>query len=413
MNSSGVISGPFRQKGVALMDLLDEVGGISAGDAIRITAKDGYSMTYSYTQIADGEFTTLDCSAGNEVPHGTLTVIISYEEDGTALTDQHGPLRVAILNDNTQVTEGHWWIKWVQQIEVVSNEEPWSLSLEGVLTEDIDVDSFESGAAPGCHGASWTDDEGQVWEGIPLWLLVGRVDDDNPHSHETQAFNDAVADAGYEVEVIAADGFSKTFTSEEVKRNDNMIIAFRCDDEPLEESKWPLRLVGPDLTKGQMVSQITTIKIIFPEGTTANEPEWTLHLDGVLSEDITDSYFAAALADCHSASWTCEGGHLWEGIPLWLFAGRVDDDFKHNPNEPGAFNDAVADAGYEVEVIAADGFSKTFTSEEVKRNDNMIIASLCDGEPLAEDYWPLRLVGPELSKGQMVSQIIEIKLIFP
>ena len=82
MNSSGFISGPFRQKGVVLVDLLDEVGGINSGDAIRMTAKDGYSMTYSYGQIANSEFTTLDCSTGAEVPHGDLTTIVCYEEDG-------------------------------------------------------------------------------------------------------------------------------------------------------------------------------------------------------------------------------------------------------------------------------------------------------------------------------------------
>jgi hypothetical protein len=264
MNSSGVISGPFTQKGVALMDLLNKVGGISDGDAIRITAKDGYSMTYSYDQIANGNFTTLDCSNGNEVPHDKLTVILSYQEDGAALTDQIGPLRIAILNDNTQVTEGHWWIKWVQQIEIVGAEKSWSLHLTGYMDEDLDQNTFESCAAPGCHGASWTDDQDREWEGVPLWYLVGRVDDSNSHSKDSPAFNDSIADTGYDVEVIAADDYSKTFTAEQIKHNNNMIVSFRRDGGALPDNQWPLRLVGPDLTKGEMVGQIVTIKIDFP-----------------------------------------------------------------------------------------------------------------------------------------------------
>jgi DMSO/TMAO reductase YedYZ molybdopterin-dependent catalytic subunit len=265
MNSSGVISGPYRQKGVLLTELLDSVGGIGENDALRITAKDGYSMTYSYDQIVNGNFTTLDCSSGEEVSHGTLTVILSYEEDGVTLdSDKYGPLRVVILSSNTQVTEGHWWVKRVEQIEIVELEPTWSLHLEGAMVEDIDMNTFESCSAPGCHGASWTDDEGAVWDGIPLWFLVGRVDDDNSHSKESQAFNDALAIAGYEVNVIAADEYSKTFTSEEVKRNNDMIVAFRVDGGPLPEERWPLRLVGPELTKGQMVSQIVTIEVVFP-----------------------------------------------------------------------------------------------------------------------------------------------------
>jgi hypothetical protein len=35
MNSSGVISGPFKQKGVPMADLLDKVGGMSGSDAVR------------------------------------------------------------------------------------------------------------------------------------------------------------------------------------------------------------------------------------------------------------------------------------------------------------------------------------------------------------------------------------------
>ena len=75
---------------------------------------------------------------------------------------------------------------------------------------------------------------------------------------------DAVADAGYEIEVIAADGYSKTFTSAEVKRNNNMIIAFQRDGGPLPENQWPLRRVGPNLEKNQMVGQLATIKITIP-----------------------------------------------------------------------------------------------------------------------------------------------------
>jgi DMSO/TMAO reductase YedYZ molybdopterin-dependent catalytic subunit len=264
MNSSGVISGPFRQKGAAITELLDEVGGITEDEAVRITAKDGYAMTYSYDQMCNGNFTTLDCSNGQEVPHDPLTVIIAYEEDGVPLTDEVGPLRVAILNSNTQVTEGHWWVKWVEQIEVVSLNQPWTLHLEGAITEDIDNATFESGAAPGCHGATWTDDQGHEWEGIPLWLLVGRVDDDNPHGKDTQAFNDAVADAGYEVQVIAVDGYTQSFTSAEVKRNNDLIVAYLRDGLPVPDKHWPLRLVGPNLEKSQMVGQIATIKLILP-----------------------------------------------------------------------------------------------------------------------------------------------------
>jgi DMSO/TMAO reductase YedYZ molybdopterin-dependent catalytic subunit len=213
--------------------------------------------------------------------------------------------------------------------------------------------------------------------------------------------------------VIAADGYSKTFSSADIKRNDDYIISFRRDGDPLPENQWPLRLVGPTLTKGEMVGQVTTIKLVNMAEISAEEPAWTLCLKGVMNEDITASYFAAAYEDCHSSTWTDDDGRVWQGIPLWLFVGRVDDDFNHNPNEPGAFNDDLADSGYEVIVSAADGYSKTFSSELVKRNNNMIIAFMRDGEPLPENQYPLRLVGPELTKGEMVGQVACIEVVLP
>jgi DMSO/TMAO reductase YedYZ molybdopterin-dependent catalytic subunit len=173
-----------------------------------------------------------------------------------------GPLRVVVMSGEGKATEGHWWVKWVVKIEVISVASPWTLHLEGAIAEDIDSGTFESGAAPGCHGASWTDDDGHTWEGVPLWLLVGRVDDEI--SHEGAAFNDELADAGYEVQVIAADGYSQSFTSAEVKRNDGMIVAYKYDGDSVPEKNWPLKLVGPGLTNKQMVSQIVEIKVIFP-----------------------------------------------------------------------------------------------------------------------------------------------------
>jgi len=126
----------------------------------------------------------------------------------------------------------------------------------------MDPGTFESGSAIGCHGVKWTDDQNRVWEGIPLWYLVGRVDDTD--THKGDAFNDAVADTGYEVQLIAADGFTLKLTSAEVKRNDALIVAFKRDGNQLPENQWPLRLVGATLEKSQMIGQISTIKLVFP-----------------------------------------------------------------------------------------------------------------------------------------------------
>jgi DMSO/TMAO reductase YedYZ molybdopterin-dependent catalytic subunit len=265
MNSAGNLNGPSKLKGVALLELAKPLGGITAGDSVRLIARDGYAMTMSGPQLLDSKFTTFDSTTGKEVPHDKLDVVVVYEENGKPVDEKSaGPLRVAIMGTEQQATEGHWWVKWLDRIEIVAQIKPWTLSLEGVITEKMDNGTFESGAAPGCHGVTWTDADGHRWQGIPLWLLVGRVDDSISHSKDVKAFNDDVAAKGYQVQLIAADGYTQTFTADQIKRNSEMIVAFKYDGQVLAEKNYPLKLVGPKLTTKQQVGAITTIKLILP-----------------------------------------------------------------------------------------------------------------------------------------------------
>jgi DMSO/TMAO reductase YedYZ molybdopterin-dependent catalytic subunit len=264
MRSTGAIEGPFKLKGVPVIDLCELVGGINPDTAVKITSRDGYAMTFSYKQVMENDFITYDPVSQNEVPHEDLQMILAYQTDGNEMTfELGGPLRLAILSEKNQVTDGHWWSKWVEQIELVPAPKDWVLQLKGAINEDLDRATFESGAAEGCHGTKYVDDKGREWEGIPLWLLVGRVDDDNPHGDK--AFNDSLVQDGYEVEIIAEDGFSATLPISSIARRNNIIVAYKLNGESLPEKYWPLRLAGEGLTGKEQVGQIKEIKVIFPE----------------------------------------------------------------------------------------------------------------------------------------------------
>jgi len=263
-SSTGKITPSAQYKGVTLEDLCALVGGITPANGVNVVAKDGYAMTFSYNQLTEGDFVTYDPATGDEVSHeGKLWVIVAYERDGVPTSEEtEGALRLAVVDSEDQVTDGHWWIKWVRKIEIKTLAQEWSLHLEGAISDDVDRGTFESGAAPNCHGTSWTDEKGRTWSGIPLWLLVGRVDDEN--KHDEGAFNDGLAEEGYEIKVIAADGYSAALDSTTVARNNNIIVAYRLDGEPLPEKNWPLRLVGPDLPKSGWVGNIVTIEVVLP-----------------------------------------------------------------------------------------------------------------------------------------------------
>jgi len=270
-SSAGVITIPSTFKGVALKDLVAALGGtFDDSMGVTLTAQDGYSMTYSYDQVMNGNFTAYDPVNGAELSsHDPLTAILAYEMDGKPLDPvQDGTLRLQVVSaKNNQVVDGHWTEKWVIQVAVKSVGQTWKLKLHGALMQPVDRATFQSCASPSCHGVGWTDDSGQNWVGVPLWYLVGQVDDAN--SHGTGSYNDALADAGYQVDVVGADGYTVTLDSVSIKRNGNILVAYLVNDAELPEKYYPLRLVGSELTKGQMVGQIDMIVVHVPEASMA------------------------------------------------------------------------------------------------------------------------------------------------
>ena len=271
ISSTGQISIPELYKGVALKDLITTFGGtFDSTMGVTLTAEDGYSMTYSYGQIMDGDFIAYDPANGTElVEHDPLTAILAYERNGQPLDPvQDGTLRLVIVSErNNQVTDGHWSIKWVNKVEVDTIGETWTLELEGAILSQVDRGSYQSCASPGCHGVEWQDDNGQTWSGVPLWLLVGEVDDAD--SHSDYAYNEELADAGYIVDVIGSDGFSVTFDSVSIKQNGNIIVAYLVNGSELPPQYYPLRLVGSELEDSQMVGQVVKITIHVPPAATA------------------------------------------------------------------------------------------------------------------------------------------------
>lgn len=264
MSSTGKITAPAPYKGVLLSDLLDTVGGMTEEHSVEILAEDGYSITFSPGQINNGEYITYDVSSGDEMEKiGTLQTILAYERDGQPLNpDMEGTLRLVIIGESPlQVVDGHWSIKYVNKVILKRAIEDWVVDFVGAIDEPMDRATFESGAADDCHKRVWVDGDGKEWEGIPLYYLIGRVDDEVKHGDD--AYRDDLAKAGYTIDLVSADGYTVTLDSYTVMRDDDIILAYLVDGEPLSGDDFPLRLVGPDLTKKQMVGGIVKVQLNF------------------------------------------------------------------------------------------------------------------------------------------------------
>jgi DMSO/TMAO reductase YedYZ molybdopterin-dependent catalytic subunit len=258
--SSGEVEQPKYYKGVPLSALAEEIEGFDESMGLILSASDGSDITISYQQLMQGDLVQYDPTGGDQLAESVpFTTILAYEVDGKALdSEENGNFRVMMVSEEpNQAVDGYWVVKFIDRIQLRFLDKDWSLALEGALSEVMDRATFESGAAEKCHGVTWVDPHGQTWTGIPLWLLAGRVDDENVH--DEAAFNDALADAGYQIDVQSADGDSLTLESGRIKRNNDIILAYLMVDNALPEAYFPLRLVGAGLEENEMLGKVTKI----------------------------------------------------------------------------------------------------------------------------------------------------------
>lgn len=280
-SSTGRITIPAPFKGVAVTELAKLAGGMTAETGANLLAKDGYAMTMSYDQVTGGDFIAYDPATGDELKrHDPLTAILAYEMSGKALDEtSDGTLRLMVISTkNNQVVDGHWSVKWVTQLSFKSLGSEWNLSLSGKVSEEMDRGTFQSCSAASCHGRTWTDDKAQVWTGVPLYYLAGRIDDEIKHGDDS--YNHKAADEGYSIQITASDGFSVTIDGARARQDKKLMVAYLINNNPLEDKYFPLRLVGPGLKGSEMVGKIARIslsgmKTVPPSATATPAPKPT------------------------------------------------------------------------------------------------------------------------------------------
>jgi DMSO/TMAO reductase YedYZ molybdopterin-dependent catalytic subunit len=404
--STGTIVGPDTYTGVTVSSLLEKV--YSGTDfSLEVEATDGYTMTFSSSQALNGTFAYYD-SSGNLAGVDNFTMLLAYQMNGQPLGET---LRIVIIGPTSPLTDGAFWVKYVGYLTVVPFATEWNLTLDGLTNMTMDRQTFESVATCSHHQHSYTltNTSGSfVYEGVALWTLVSAVDGaDEPDGH--YMFNDLLATAGYNVTIVCSNGANLTFNSTQVAHNESLIVANTLDGSPLPDDEFPLRLVGEYLTEEQMVKGIVRIELT---NISTDYPMWNLTLVGTKTVTIDSGTFDA-LYRCgvHSASCTFSSGgsdHVYAGIPLWVLVGAVDGD---DGTGHYVFNNTLADQGYSVEVIASDGFNKTFPVSDVRDNDTLIIAYTSDGAYLTGTEYPLRLVGATLGGSMSVKAVVEIQLV--
>ena len=264
LRSTGRIEGPSAYAVMPMDEILARVGGIRPEQAIRVTARDGYQMVYSFAQVQGGIFTYDD--KGNVLRVGGPSMLLAFESDRDSADKL--PRIIYGRSDDIVITDGHFWAKSVAKVEVIPGVEDWQISLSGVEKTWLDRATFESivtcPVTP--HPAvTWSvaekDGSTSTYEGAPLWVILSIIDGgDAPGGH--YMFNDDLAEKGYTIKVMSKDGLAAEFDSKSVARNNDIIVAYLKNGEYLTEGDAPLRLVGDLPTKKHSVKAIAAIEIV-------------------------------------------------------------------------------------------------------------------------------------------------------
>jgi DMSO/TMAO reductase YedYZ molybdopterin-dependent catalytic subunit len=264
--SVGTIYPPIAVTGVALTTLVDQVGGLGAGMSVTLFAKDGYGMTFSYAQVMHHKFTAFDPATGDEVtPDSGMKMVLAYQEKGKPLDPTfEGPLRLSMTVPSLpgQVVDGHWSVKWVNKVQVAKATADWKVDLEGAVSSAITRGSYVNCASPGCHGSGYVTPSGARYEGVPLWLAVGLVD--NKLKHGKGTYDAALARKGYKIYLFAANGRSVVLDSRAIDHKNSIILSSKMNGAELPDAEFPMRLVGPGLSDTQQIGRIVKIVLRLP-----------------------------------------------------------------------------------------------------------------------------------------------------
>jgi len=426
LKSTGTIVGPFTYTGVNISAIIELIANISTDLSIKAIASDGYKFTFTKTQILGD--VPLYNDEGFQIGHGgsnNLTLALLYDEGGSPLTEEFGgPFRLGYLGVNEPITDGHFWVKYVDKLIIRGGIQDWSIRLSGLSVVNISQDDFDSIVYCGDHihnvTYKYSDAEGHIitYEGMPLWIALSIVDGgESEFTHYT--FNDLLAQEGYTVRILSSDGSNLSLSSSITTRNDSLILAHVRNGVPLPEEEFPVKLISPQLPQEEWIDNIVSISILDITGFNSS---WEITLKNYINASYstrltTEEYLSIISCPHHYQSVIVTENDvvdtIYVGVPLYIVLAIFDgaDVGSHYGGFDFSFNGQLALNGYVVRVIANDGHSWDFQSQMMINNTEIILAYLKNGVPLDSSHSPLRIVGSSLEEQEMVSRIIEIQIL--
>ena len=222
--------------GVQLAELLESYFDLKPDTTVTFVASDGYEMSYSGEEIMDttnGEW------------------ILAFKSDGSYLPFDPGYIRTVKVGPDNPNIEGHLSVKMIEKIKVDEKGfTDFTLEMKGKMDFSLDRQTLQS--CVNCHRKSVTyhdrkDDEDFAYTGFPVWRILAYSDDPDyaPHKQDKSilSYSREAMNAGYDVTITAADGFSITLDAAELDMNQDVILAMYKEGEELPEREQPIIIV--------------------------------------------------------------------------------------------------------------------------------------------------------------------------
>ncbi|TFH06445.1 MAG: hypothetical protein E4H08_11005 [Candidatus Atribacteria bacterium] len=393
-------------KGVALLDLLNAVGGVGDSDTLGVVAVDGWY------KMLPGAVLAGDTAAG--VP------ILALEQDGLSGDDwSSGPMLVFLADDELFSNDdmlsalgsdlSHYFgsepsttgmmVKGVlylvpnysgETLALEPETVPWGQTsfpdgkvltvVRGETSRAYSLDelaAFESLAGQGTFTTSANAEYSASYVGIPMTTLIGNVNGDAT------------------IRVTAADGYSMNYEAAMLQDTSDgtWILAYEENGEAMPFDPGYLRIVqvadaGVHFSSALSAKMVALIEIL------GVYEDYGLSMSGAVNRVFSRSELEEGVGcPCHVAtvSVTSKGvTSEYSGLPLWRLLAFVDDEAfpaadlgMHYDDED--FNDELASTGYAIDLVASDGYTQTVTSGLVARDDRFIVAFKQDGMFLDPD----------------------------
>lgn len=350
------------------------------GYDVTVTARDGYTATFSTKGLAPEAVLLVDREGGKSIVPSVVGAIdrslwvkdvvsIELSIKGAAVPDavsaassdegtSAGPLPDFTLTLDLNGTEHRFTIAELQR-------SPLYLEAPG---------SFTTSAGSRYVG---------TYGGVRLASLIGQYVTLKPT--ESVVF---VATDGYRMAYAAADVLD---TSRGV-----WILAFRLDGAYLPQDPGYIRTikVGPDTPNIDGHLSVKMVERV--ELRQSGYRSFELAIDGAMQARV-DRQTVQSCVNCHGVSVSYERkgqAATYRGVALWRFLAYADDPERapHRADSSVIAYDAeAARRGYTVEVVAADGFANVLDSRALHLNDGIILATEKDGAELPDAEWPLVL----------------------